>query len=133
VIAGQWGWPGQPGWPGSRGRPSVVLLARNGYVPAPGGREPGHHVGLDLSRKPAVIKTLMSITLLSQGKGASRSFNLTPCKLPGGSRVDIWDLYSAVSAGSRWLPGHSANGNPNPRQRYSAMPRPRSSCVGARY
>jgi hypothetical protein len=30
---------------------------------------------LDLSRKRAIIKTLMSITLLSPGKGARRAFD----------------------------------------------------------
>lgn len=49
---------------------------------------------LDLSRKRAVIKTLMDITLLSPGKGARRAFDpvtvqvtWSRSKSPGGSRA----------------------------------------------
>ena len=38
---------------------------------------------LDLSRKRAVIKTLMDITLLSPGKGARRAFDPSRSKSPG--------------------------------------------------
>jgi site-specific DNA recombinase len=37
--------------------------------------------GLDLARKRAIIKTLMSITLLSPGKGARRAFDPATIKV----------------------------------------------------
>jgi site-specific DNA recombinase len=43
--------------------------------------------GLDISRKRAVIKTLMSITLYSPGKGARRAFDPPPSRSPGTSRT----------------------------------------------
>jgi hypothetical protein len=42
---------------------------------------------LDLARKRDIIKTLMSITLLSPGKGAHGRSTRPPCRSPGTSRM----------------------------------------------